>query len=602
MKPELLRASWEDQCHGPEPEQRPPGDAGVQTFIALSTESTQWLRGFRETYGRSPRVLHIGNIANNAYNNAKLLNAAGLDCDVICHDYYHIMGCPEWEDADFEGSHGDDFRPSWWRLDLHGFERSRWFAQGPVGLCLEYLIARREGRSADAARFWNALAVHNGTQSPTTSLEGLASSVSNTQHRYSRWLRTFSEAETLFGRLESRFARKLGSSTIGRLAYLGGVVMAAAMSAVAQISYRPFLRYVRGDILYEERDILFEERTISLLARFLKEFPERSDSLTPGDVYSYATIIPKWRSLFALYDIVQGYSTDPIVPLLAGTRYFAFEHGTLRNIPFQSDSTGRLTALAYRLATHVFVTNFDCLPSAHKLAADRVTFINHPFDESHGEQVSGAESLRALLLHELDSDLLFFFPTRQDWVPGTGYADKANDVFFRAFARLRAAGQRVGLVCCEWGANVEQSKQLVAELGCQAFVSWRPPMGTVQFERTALASDCVVDQFKLGAFGGVMFKSMAVGRVVCTSLNEHLLIGRYSELPPVLNCRTEEDIVGAFARFYSQRDELTRLGAAARRWMHVQHSGAETAEKQIVRYREHLERRSSQTGKPCAGR
>ena len=58
-----------------------------------------WIESFREARGRPLRVLHIGNVANNAYNNAKLLNRAGLDCDVICYDYYHMMSCPEWEDA-----------------------------------------------------------------------------------------------------------------------------------------------------------------------------------------------------------------------------------------------------------------------------------------------------------------------------------------------------------------------------------------------------------------------------------------------------------------------------------------------------------------------
>ena len=66
-----------------------------------SVNNHDWLDKFRQQHGRSPRVLHIGNIANNAYNNAKLLNKVGLECDVICYGYYHIMGCPEWEDADF---------------------------------------------------------------------------------------------------------------------------------------------------------------------------------------------------------------------------------------------------------------------------------------------------------------------------------------------------------------------------------------------------------------------------------------------------------------------------------------------------------------------
>ena len=42
---------------------------------ALSTEVQSWLASFKAAKGRAPRVLHIGNIANNAYNNAKLMRA-----------------------------------------------------------------------------------------------------------------------------------------------------------------------------------------------------------------------------------------------------------------------------------------------------------------------------------------------------------------------------------------------------------------------------------------------------------------------------------------------------------------------------------------------
>jgi hypothetical protein len=48
-------------------------------------------------------VLHVGNVANNGYLNAKLLNDAGCDCDVLAYAHYHTMGCPEWEESDFEG-------------------------------------------------------------------------------------------------------------------------------------------------------------------------------------------------------------------------------------------------------------------------------------------------------------------------------------------------------------------------------------------------------------------------------------------------------------------------------------------------------------------
>jgi len=78
------------------------------------------------------RVLHIGNIANNGYNIANLFNQAGMQSDLIIGPYYHIAGCPEWEDSEFEGDIGDQFFPNWHKVKItNGFTRPRWAVQGP---------------------------------------------------------------------------------------------------------------------------------------------------------------------------------------------------------------------------------------------------------------------------------------------------------------------------------------------------------------------------------------------------------------------------------------------------------------------------------------
>ena len=121
----------------------PGHDTDMNDIGRQVTETERWLDRFRERNGRSPTVLHIGNIANAAYLNARMLNEAGIDCDVLCYEYYHIMGCPEWESAVFDPNGVDPDRPLWSRIDLHAFERPRWFAQGALGSCIDYLIADR---------------------------------------------------------------------------------------------------------------------------------------------------------------------------------------------------------------------------------------------------------------------------------------------------------------------------------------------------------------------------------------------------------------------------------------------------------------------------
>ena len=59
----------------------------------------------------------------------------------------------------------------------------------------------------------------------------------------------------------------------------------------------------------------------------------------------YAATFPRWAKLFAHYDLVCGYATDGMYPMLVGgVPYVAFEHGTIRNIPFEPTPQGRLCA------------------------------------------------------------------------------------------------------------------------------------------------------------------------------------------------------------------------------------------------------------------
>ncbi len=279
--------------------------------------------------------------------------------------------------------------------------------------------------------------------------------------------------------------------------------------------------------------------------------------------------------------------------MLCNKPYFAFEHGTLRSIPFEQTTQGRLTALAYALAEHCFVTNFDCMDNAKRLAGSRVTAINHPYDESHGRKTTGINEARCSLTRRLDSDFLFFFPTRQDWVAGTGYADKANDVFLKAFREMRTSGKRVGMICCEWGANVAESKAFLEEAGLDQFVVWVKPLGIVEFNRIVGACDVVVDQFKLGSFGGVLFKAMSMGKPICTYLDVDSVLARYDSPPPVINCKNTEEILGAMEELIHDPKKLLAIEAESLAWIGQYHCGRDTVTAQTVQFEHFLQ--SSQT-------
>lgn len=125
-------------------------------MIGATAKSNEIVLDLTRRLGRPLRVLHIGNIANNAYNNARIQRQYGIDADVLSYDYYHVMSTPEWEDAEFEGAIDSD-SPNWWGTSLHGWKRPAWFVQGPSAVCLQYLRARHLGLAGLQSLLWRYL-------------------------------------------------------------------------------------------------------------------------------------------------------------------------------------------------------------------------------------------------------------------------------------------------------------------------------------------------------------------------------------------------------------------------------------------------------------
>ena len=484
----------------------------------LSLKNKNWLNNFVAKYKRKPRVLHIGNIANNAYNNAKILNQAGLDCDVLCYDYYHMMACPEWEDAIIERDYGSHFHPKWFSAGIKDFKRPAWFVQGPLRLCLKYLIAKRNGKK-------------------NKFLELVISFINQT-----------------------RFS-----------------LLPSIIKKIIDLILKIFLNLHHGE------GYTLEDLSRELSIKLKKEnFPK----IKKNYCYFNYKLINKFTQLFTHYDFIIAYSTDPIIPLICKKPYFSFEHGTLRDIPYEKNDRAKLTSLAYRKSIHTFVTNFDCKESANYLTKGRYTIINHPFDEDNKKVPHfNVDKTRKNLLTLLDSDFLFFHPTRHDFLKknGKGYADKANDKFLRVFVKLRKQGLRIGLITCDWGENVIESKKILSNF--EKNVYWEKPFNILKFKLMCNISDVVVDQFKLGSFGGVVFKALATGTPVLTYLEKKQIYKQFKIIPPVINCKSEKEIEHEIKKIFKNVSLLKDLGSKSEKWIKKYHGKAQTVNLQVDQFR-----------------
>jgi glycosyltransferase involved in cell wall biosynthesis len=503
---------------------------------AAAPAAADWVAAWRRRLGRAPRVLHLGNIANNAYLNAKVLRAAGVDADVLCCDYYHIMGCPEWEDADLTGDHGSDDLPDWNRVDLRGFRRPEWFVQGPSTLCRAYLTALQQGRTRRAAALRQCLGL-------------------SMRPRLRRGVEPL-----LALRRRARSLRQPPAAPPG----------APPHALVA--------------------------RAGALSAAFAAAFPDRADRPTPDDLFPLVAAYAPFESILEPYDLVHAYATQGLLPLVAGRPYVVYEHGTIRGLPFQPEPLWQLCALSYRQAEHVFITNADAVDAARRLGLERVTFVPHPINEEHLAQDDEARALRQRLQSELDTDFVVFHPSRQDWTEsGDPVWEKGNDVFLRGFARfVREVNPRAAAVLVQWGRSVAATRRLAAELGIESRIRWIAPQPNRSMVRWMHAADVIADQFLVGAFGGITPKALACGRPVMLKLDEDAHRWCFAELPPVLNTADERAVLDALRRTYLQPDVARDLAVRGQEWYRRHHSNEVVRDRLLTAYATVVERAERQ--------
>jgi glycosyltransferase involved in cell wall biosynthesis len=429
------------------------------------------------------KVLHVGNIANNAYNNAKFLRRKGVNADVLCRDYTHVMGQPEWEDAIFEGQ-VDEYTPNWNTVNLNGFQRPTWFLQDTL------VKASRNRKQQFKGQF---LIEHLLYQLPTL---------------WSRVLRMYLECR----RTQSRPAPRI------------------------------------------------------------------------LDVVSHTYNRKRFEGWFEGYDLIQAYSTDPIDAWMfsKGRPYVAFEHGTMRDIPFENSARGRLLSLAYRQAGKVVITNPDVISAARRLGLKNFLFIPHPVDETKYRPLH--TSLRGNLANRYQADLILFAPSRHNWDL------KGNDLLLKAFARCtKAFPGKLLLILCDWGQEVARSKELIEMLGIGDCIVWTPPLNKMKLIGYYNAADVVLDQFIIGTFGTVTPEAMACGKPVLLHFDREVHEWCYGEMPPVVSARTENEIFSRLMELLGSSDRREAIGLASREWVTKYHGWELVADRQIEVYRELLQ-------------
>lgn len=507
------------------------------------------------------KILHIGNIANNAYLNASILNKAGLSSQVLCADYYHIMGCPQWE----EGTALLDYGSTPESLRLHakqtGAETPVWFVQGPLMCCLLYL-------AYPAGTFWHNVAGKALKEDHACRTEG-------------------THARKWWDCIKSQFLQYLIKFFLGLGTYCKLEQFSVLREKIVKAwAARQWLRIVKCTAGFVVRfsfscfnvllSKLFHRSSNkwrgSEVLRFGEELglpnPEHQYFVSPQQKIDYLL-----EKIFKQYDVIIGYGLDGIFPWITKNAYCAYEHGTIRAIPFENNMQGKCCAAVYKAADHVFITNCDNITAANRLGLKHYSFIPHPINEAIPTWID-PQRLRQRLNEISSAEFWIFHPSRQHWNAERHPSwEKGNDRLIRGLAKaIHEKGISINAIFVDWGAHVEDSKKLIHDLGIEKHVVWVAPMPHPMMVEYIMATDFLADQFHLGAFGSTAPKGLMLKKPVLIYLDEDRHRWCFPEIPPFVNVKESDEIASALDMLCSSAQTRLDIATKGREWYVKYHS------------------------------
>lgn len=296
------------------------------------------------------------------------------------------------------------------------------------------------------------------------------------------------------------------------------------------------------------------------------------------------------------FDVIQSYTGS----LFFLSSFAVLTFGVLRLRPFLAFATGSdlrevaasepgrrgwIMRMFFRRAARTLVLNVDLMPVAEKLRLRHAGFSPFPIDTRKYEPRKVAK------LYCEPDELLVFMPSHLDWGEGdpskNRNSTKGNDRLIRAFARFIDGGNKGHLVLLDRGPDRHAARLLVGELAISEQVTFLPEMTKAQLIDHFNMADVIADQFDIGSFGMTGLEAMACGKPVLIFIDQSIAARCYRSLPPVLNAKSEDEILSALEKM-KNADTRIQLGKSARDWILANHDSSIVGHQFLELYNEAL--------------
>lgn len=410
--------------------------------------------------GDNLRILHIGNIANNAYLAARSERNIGIESYVLSNDYTHIMGAPEWEHCEVSRREGKHFESEFSDCSC-GFQRPDWFYDGSLVSAVSSILK---------------------VFGPNTE-QGELKSVPKSE-KFNKSTKNFSSKIVS---LIWKFMRPIGKKLIP-VRFRAGVI---------------------GSLFHR----LKRKTQIDLV------------------------------QVFDRFDIINLYGSSPhlisSIPMkqVSRRKFVTTEHGTLRDYIFAKYPLSQDTKIGYEKSNAVFVTNQDCLPVALNLETPIVIKMPHPVND---DSLRNYRSTRKNDLARQQKIILV--PSRHSLSLDIDRG-KGSENIYEVIKKFPRGLSDVKFVLIAWGDNVTGAKKLLKMEEEEGLVEWIDVISRPLLKQLMIRSMCILDQFKIEAYGAVTVDAIGLGVPVITSHSCENDLNYFGSCAPIFPAFSPEDIL-----------------------------------------------------------
>ena len=296
----------------------------------------------------------------------------------------------------------------------------------------------------------------------------------------------------------------------------------------------------------------------------MQRFPKTSDDpKTFEKLDEYPNWIKFWNNkkwtwkfeviqIMKKYDLIHATTELPIFAMMSRKPYVAFPTGSdINELAFQKNLKGLLLNLAYKKAKKVILSGPVLVDSARKLKLKNTICMPSPWIKN-SSKIEMSNSIKFII----------FYPSRHEWKV------KGNNKFLHAYAKICNDTNNIKLILIKHGIDSEKSLKILKQKQCKNKIEiiekTLDHKSLIKYYNNA---DLIVDAFpKTDALGLIGLETLSYGKPLMSHIKSEIYKKFYDEIPPIINCDTEEEIYFKLKELVKDKEKCKDIGEKSKKW------------------------------------